>query len=193
MISSMKFGTERIKDIMLSLRNYSRTSSDEKKAVNLHESIDTTLMILSHRLKANPKRPAIEIVKKYGNLPLVECYCGQINQVLMNLLSNAIDALEESNQSKSYEEVNKNPNIITITTATDDNWATIIIADNGTGIPTQVKSKLFNAFFTTKVEGKGTGLGLSISHQIITEKHGGTLECISSPGNGAKFTIRIPV
>ncbi len=193
MISSMKLGTDRIKNIMLSLRNYSRTSSDEKKAVNLHEGIDTTLMILSHRLKAKPERPAIEIVKKYANLPLVECYYGQINQVLMNLLSNAIDALEESNQSKSYEEIDQNPNKITITTAADDNWTTIIIADNGTGIPIQVKSKLFNAFFTTKVEGKGTGLGLSISHQIITEKHGGTLECISSPGNGAKFVIRIPV
>lgn len=193
MISSMQLGTDRIKNIMLSLRNYSRTSSDEKKAVNLHEGIDTTLMILSHRLKAKPERPAIEIVKKYANIPLVECYYGQINQVFMNLISNAIDALEESNQSKSYEEVNKEPNIITITTFSDENWATIIIADNGTGIPPQVKLKLFDAFFTTKVEGKGTGLGLSISYQIITEKHGGTLECISSPGNGAKFVIRIPV
>ncbi|MEL6458431.1 MAG: GAF domain-containing protein [Cyanobacteria bacterium J06621_15] len=192
-ISSMKLGTDRIKDIMLSLRNYSRTSSDEKKAVNLHEGIDTTLMILSHRLKAKPKHPAIEIAKNYGDLPLVECYYGQINQVLMNLLSNAIDSLEESNQGKSYEEIAANPNIITITTAADYDWATIIISDNGTGIPTQVKDKLFDAFFTTKVEGKGTGLGLSISYQIVTEKHGGTLECISSPGNGAKFIIRIPV
>ena len=111
----------------------------------------------------------------------------------MNLISNAIDALEESNQNKSYEELNQNPNIITITTFSDDNWAIIIIADNGTGISPQVKSKLFDAFFTTKVEGKGTGLGLSISYQIVTEKHGGTLECISSPSNGAKFVIRIPV
>ncbi|MGB6297536.1 MAG: ATP-binding protein [Rivularia sp. (in: cyanobacteria)] len=193
MISSMKLGTDRIKNIMLSLRNYSRTSSDEKKAVNLHEGIDTTLMILSHRLKANPERPEIKIVKKYGDLPLVECYFGQINQVFMNLISNAIDALEESNQNKNYEEVDQHPNIITISTFSDDNWANIVIADNGTGIPTQVKSKLFDAFFTTKVEGKGTGLGLSISYQIITEKHGGTLECISSPGNGAKFVIQIPV
>ena len=192
-ISSMKLGTDRIKDIMLSLRNYSRTSSDEKKAVNLHEGIDTTLMILSHRLKAKPKCPAIEIVKNYGDLPLVECYYGQINQVLMNLLSNAIDSLEEFSKSKSYKEITQNPNIITITTAADNEWATIIIADNGTGIPTPIKEKLFDAFFTTKVEGKGTGLGLSISEQIVTEKHGGTLECISSPGNGAKFIIRIPV
>lgn len=192
-VSSMKLGTDRIKDIMLSLRNYSRTSSDEKKAVNLHEGIDTTLMILSHRLKAKPERPAIEIVKNYSDLPLVECYYGQINQVLMNLLSNAIDSLEESNEGKSYQEVSQSPNIITITTAADYEWATIIIADNGTGIPTQIKEKLFDAFFTTKVEGKGTGLGLSISYQIITEKHGGTLECISSPGDGAKFIIRIPV
>ncbi|MEM6402517.1 MAG: ATP-binding protein [Cyanobacteria bacterium P01_D01_bin.116] len=192
-VSSMKLGTDRIKDIMLSLRNYSRTSSDEKKAANLHEGIDTTLMILSHRLKAKPERPEIEIVKSYADLPLVECYYGQINQVLMNLLSNAIDSLDESNQGKSYEEISQNPNTITITTAANDNSVTIIIADNGTGIPIQVKQKLFDAFFTTKVEGKGTGLGLSISHQIITEKHGGTLECISSPGNGAKFVIQIPV
>ena len=191
MISSMKLGADRIKDIMLSLRNYSRTTSDEKKAVNLHEGIDTTLMILSHRLKAKPERPEIKVVKKYADLPLVKCYSGQINQVFMNLFSNAIDALEESNQGKSYEEVNQNPNIITVTTAVDLPWVNIIIADNGTGIPTQVEQKLFDAFFTTKVEGKGTGLGLSISHQIITEKHGGTLECISSPGNGAKFVIRI--
>ncbi len=193
MISSMKLGADRIKDIMLSLRNYSRTTSDEKKAVNLHEGIDTTLMILSHRLKAKPERPAIQVVKKYADLPLVKCYSGQINQVFMNLFSNAIDALEESNQGKSYEEINQNPNIITVTTAVDVPWANIIIADNGTGIPTQVKQKLFDAFFTTKVEGKGTGLGLSISYQIITEKHGGTLECVSSPGNGAKFIIRIPL
>ena len=192
-ISSMKLGTDRIKDIMLSLRNYSRTSSDEKKAVNLHEGIDTTLMILSHRLKAKPKCPAIEIVKNYGDLPLVECYYGQINQVFMNLLSNAIDSLEEFSKGKSYEEITQNPNTITITTAADNEWATIIITDNGTGMPTQIKEKLFDAFFTTKVEGKGTGLGLSISEQIVTEKHGGTLECISSPGNGAKFIIRIPV
>ncbi|MGB3651854.1 MAG: GAF domain-containing protein [Rivularia sp. (in: cyanobacteria)] len=193
MISSMKLGADRIKDIMLSLRNYSRTTSDEKKAVNLHEGIDTTLMILSHRFKAKPERPAIQVVKKYGDLPLVKCYSGQINQVFMNLFSNAIDALEESNEGKSYEEINRNPNIITVTTAVDVPWVNIIIADNGTGIPTQVKQKLFDAFFTTKVEGKGTGLGLSISYQIITEKHGGTLECISSPGNGAKFVIRIPL
>ncbi|AFY59037.1 PAS domain S-box [Rivularia sp. PCC 7116] len=193
MISSMKLGTDRIKDIMLSLRNYSRTSSDEKKAVNLHEGLDTTLMILSHRLKAKPQRPAIQIVKNYAELPLVECYYGQINQVFMNLISNAVDALDESNQGKTYEEVSQNPNMITITTEKDDSWATIIIADNGTGIPLQIKEKLFDAFFTTKVEGKGTGLGLSISYQIITQKHGGTLDCITSPGNGARFIIKIPV
>ncbi len=193
MISSMKLGTDRIKNIMLSLRNYSRTNSDEKKAVNLHEGIDTTLMILSHRLKAKPERPEIQIEKNYADLPLVECYYGQINQVFMNLISNAIDALDESNNGKTYHEVNKNPNIITITTETDENWATIIIADNGTGIPPQAKAQLFDAFFTTKEEGKGTGLGLSISYQIITEKHHGILECVSSPGNGAEFIIKIPI
>ncbi|MEM9927053.1 MAG: GAF domain-containing protein [Cyanobacteria bacterium P01_D01_bin.50] len=193
MISSMKLGIDRIKDIMLSLRNYSRTSYQEKRAVNLHEGIDTTLMILSHRLKAKPESPAIKIVKNYGTLPLVKCDCGQINQVFMNLISNAIDALDESNRGKSYQEINQNPNIITITTATDVPWVTITIADNGMGIPPQVQQKLFDAFFTTKVEGKGTGLGLSISYQIITQKHGGTLECFSTVEDGTKFVIRIPL
>jgi predicted ATPase/signal transduction histidine kinase/tRNA A-37 threonylcarbamoyl transferase component Bud32 len=190
MIDSMKLGTTRIKDIMQSLRNFSRADGDDKRAANIHEGIDSTLLILGHRLNVKPERPAIQIIKDYGNLPLVECYPGALNQVFMNLLANAIDSIEESNQGKSYHEIN---NQITIRTTTEGDWVRISISDNGSGMNEVVKQKLFNAFFTTKPEGKGTGLGLSISHRIITEHHGGTLDCISSPGEGATFVIRIPL
>ncbi|MEM1393019.1 MAG: AAA family ATPase [Cyanobacteria bacterium P01_H01_bin.150] len=193
MITSMELGTDRIRDIMLSLRNFSRTDSSDKKPVNVHEGIETTLMILQHRFKANSQRPTIEVVKKYEELPPVQCYSGQLNQAFMNLLANAIDALDESNQGKNYAEIEKNPNVITIRTSADEEKVTIRIADNGPGMPEEVRSKLFNAFFTTKPEGKGTGLGLSISHQIVTETHGGNLYCLSSPGNGAEFVIELPL
>ncbi|GAA6622232.1 AAA family ATPase [Scytonema sp. NUACC26] len=192
MISSMQVGTSRIRDIMQSLRNFSRNDGDDKRAVDIHEGIETTLMILSHRLKAQPARPAIQIIKNYGSLPQVECYPGQLNQVFMNILANAIDALEESNQDKTYAELQQNPNVITISTTTQDSYITINIADNGIGMTNKVRQQLFNNFFTTKPEGKGTGLGLSISYEIITEKHSGTLECISSLGEGTKFVIQIP-
>ncbi len=193
MITSMELGTDRIRDIMQSLRNFSRTDSAEKKPVNVHEGIETTLMILQHRLKANPERPTIEVVKKYDELPPVKCYSGQLNQAFMNLFANAIDALDESNEGKTYAEIEKNPNVITIRTSADEDKVTIRIADNGPGMPEQVRSQLFNAFFTTKPEGKGTGLGLSISYQIVTETHGGNLYCLSSPGNGAEFVIELPL
>jgi signal transduction histidine kinase len=150
-------------------------------------------MILQHRLKANPERPTIEVVKKYGELPPVKCYSGQLNQAFMNLFANAIDALDESNQGKTYALIEKSPNVITIRTSADEDKVTIRIADNGPGMPEEVRSKLFNAFFTTKPEGKGTGLGLSISYQIVTETHGGNLYCLSSPGNGAEFVIELPL
>ncbi len=188
-INSMQLGTIRIIDIMQSLRNFSRNDGNAHREVDIHEGIETTLMILSHRTKATPQRPAIEIVKEYGDIPPCACYPGQLNQVFMNLLANAIDALEESNQGKKYEEIN---NQITIRTYIEILWVTISIGDNGLGMSEEVRQKLFNAFFTTKPEGKGTGLGLSISYQIITENHGGTLDCISSPGAGATFVIRIP-
>jgi predicted ATPase/signal transduction histidine kinase/tRNA A-37 threonylcarbamoyl transferase component Bud32 len=193
MISSMQVGTDRIRGIMQSLRNFSRTDSADKKPANIHEGLETTLMILQHRLKASPTRPTIQVVKKYGNLPAVECFPGQINQVFMNLLANAIDALEESNNGKTFAELEKHPNMITIVTEVVDNQAVIRISDNGTGMPEQVRQKLFDAFFTTKPEGKGTGLGLSISYQIVTDKHGGILKCISAPGQGAEFIIQIPL
>ncbi|MBF2063739.1 MAG: AAA family ATPase [Calothrix sp. C42_A2020_038] len=189
MIDAMKLGTVRIKEIMQSLRNFSRNDGDKQREVDIHEGINTTLMILSHRIKAKPQRPAINIIKEYGTIPLVQCYPGQLNQVFMNLLANAIDALEESNQGKNYHEIN---NQITIRSTCVDEWVTISITDNGLGVTQEVKEKLFNAFFTTKPEGQGTGLGLSISYQIVTEKHRGSLECISSPGEGATFIIKIP-
>ncbi len=194
MLTSMKLGTVRIKEIMQSLRNFSRNDGDQKRTVDITEGINSTILILGHRLKAGPQRPAIKIIKEYDtNLPEIECYPGQLNQVFMNLLANAIDALEESNEGKTYQEIEKNPNTITISTTIESNWLQISIKDNGLGMSEETRQNLFTAFFTTKPEGKGTGLGLSISYQIVTENHDGTLDCISQPGNGAEFVIRIPV
>ncbi|MBW4601354.1 MAG: hybrid sensor histidine kinase/response regulator [Calothrix sp. FI2-JRJ7] len=201
LISSMKLGSDRIRSIMQSMRTYSRADGKEKKAVDIHEGIETTLMILQHRLKPQPKRPAIHVVKEYGNLPLIECYPGQLNQVFMNLIANAIDAIDESVPDRDWEgdkgrhltpdNVMLVP-LICICTTTDKENVTIQIGDNGKGMDLSVRDQIFQAFYTTKPEGKGTGLGLSISYQIITEKHGGTLECISSPGKGTEFIIQLP-
>ncbi|MCW6052093.1 AAA family ATPase [Lyngbya sp. CCAP 1446/10] len=200
MIDSMRLGTDRIRDIMQSLRNYSRSDGIEKKPANIHEGIDTTLMILSHRLKANSHRPTIQVIKNYGELPNIECYPGQLNQVFMNLIANAIDALEESNFGKTYKQIESNPNIITISTSAENSSEKLInrtvkirIADNGLGMSKDIKRKLFTPFFTTKAEGKGTGLGLPICHDIVTKKHGGSLECVSAPGIGTEFAIALPV
>ncbi|MEG3931865.1 MULTISPECIES: AAA family ATPase [unclassified Microcoleus] len=218
MLGSMQLGTDRIRDIMQSLRNFSRIDGTEKKPADIHAGIDSTLMILQHRLKAKPERPAIQVIKEYGSLPEVECYSGQLNQVFMNLLGNAIDALDESNGERTYAEIERAPNTITICTevkegsATDyvtdvtdvrkeevgrgrkiESFAVIRIKDNGPGMPESTRCKLFDPFFTTKPEGKGTGLGLSISYQIVVEKHGGAIECISEPGKGTQFAIAIPL
>ncbi|MEB3293331.1 MAG: ATP-binding protein [Synechococcales bacterium] len=193
-VDSMKIGTDRIREIVLSLRNFSRLDEAEFKAVNLHEGIDNSLLILQHRLQATETRPTIQVNKQYGDLPPVECYVGQINQVFMNLLSNAIDALEDSNQNRTFREIEQNPNIIWIHTEMNDrHHIKITIADNGIGITEEVRSRIFDPFFTTKPVGKGTGLGLSISYQIVTEKHQGKLWCESTPGAGTKFIINIPV
>jgi signal transduction histidine kinase len=192
-LHSMKVGSDRIRQIVISLRNFSRLDEADLKPVDLHEGIDNTLMILQHRLKATTNRPAILVEKQYGDLPLVECYAGQINQVFMNLLANAIDALEESNCDRSHADIVAQPNTIRIsTTQTRANWVQITIADNGTGMPDAVRSRLFNPFFTTKPVGKGTGLGLSISYQVIAEKHGGNLWCNSTVGVGTTFGIDLP-
>lgn len=149
--------------------------------------------ILNNRLKAKPDHPEIQVIKEYGKLPLVECYAGQLNQVFMNILSNAIDALEERDRDRSLEEIKAQPSRIWILTAAKDDTVTIRIMDNGLGISDAVRSKLFNPFFTTKPVGKGTGLGLAISYQIVTDKHGGKISCHSRPGQGAEFVIELPI
>lgn len=190
LLNSMEVGAERIREIVLSLRKFSRLDESEMKAVNIHDGIDSTLMILEHRLKAASHRPAIELIKEYGDLPLVECYAGQLNQVFMNIIANSIDALEEAFTNNQRM---KNLQIILKTEVTDEQQVMICISDNGLGIPEKLQKFLFDPFFTTKSAGKGTGLGLSISYKIIIEKHQGKLKCISPPGKGTEFTIIIPL
>jgi signal transduction histidine kinase len=266
LLNSMKVGAKRIQEIVVSLRTFSRLDEAEMKEVDIHEGIDSTLMILEHRIRATPERCAIQLVKEYSNLPLVECYAGQLNQVFMNILTNAIDALEESlvndetalregfppqvsqgdlggspaSSLKSAEPPTRlapherltNPEGVTalapavarnerhpkgqrsvVSEKTTDNGqlttdhpqirirtqllepnkVTISITDNGPGIPEVLKNRVFEPFFTTKPIGKGTGMGLSISYQIITQKHGGFLECISPLGGGTEFVITVPL
>ncbi|MDY6781680.1 MAG: PAS domain S-box protein [Cyanobacteriota bacterium] len=186
LLSSMKMGSDRIRQIVLSLRNFSRLDEAEMKPVDLHEGLDSSLLVLQHRLKAKSNCPEIQLLRDYGNLPPVECYAGQLNQAVVNLLANAIDALEDASLTEP-------PQIRLRTRATANNWVEIAIADNGSGIPEAIQNKLFDPFFTTKPVGKGTGLGLSICYQIVVEKHGGHLSCISSSGRGTEFIIEIPI
>lgn len=193
-ISSMKVGSERIQEIVSSLRNFCRTNEVETAKVNIHAGIDSTLMILRSRLKAIPNGLGIEVIRDYGELPLIECYPGQLNQVFMNILSNAIDAIEEHNCQRTVEEVRTNPSRIIIRTEMlNSDWITIRIIDSGLGINEDVSAQMFNPFFTTKPIGKGTGMGLAICHAIVVEKHGGQLSCQSEPGQGTEFIIKIPV
>ncbi|WP_190439756.1 PAS domain S-box protein [Trichocoleus sp. FACHB-90] len=219
-LSSMKMGADRIRQIVLSLRNFSRLDESEMKQVDIHDGLDSTLLILQNRLKAKPDRPAIGVIKEYGNLPQVECYAGQLNQVFMNILSNAIDVLEMGNGEREMGNGNwglvnrefpiqnptlsnscllrgkakiQNPEIRIFTEVQDDNQVLIRIVDNGPGMTEEVQRRLFDPFFTTKPVGAGTGLGMSISYQIVVEKHGGQLQCISAPGQGAQFLIQIPI
>ncbi|MFN6529836.1 sensor histidine kinase [Nostoc sp. ChiSLP03a] len=191
LLDSMKFGTERIQEIVLSLRNFSRLDESDKKIVDIHEGIDSTLIILQSRIINQETGQIITIDKEYGNLPLVECYAGLINQVFMNILSNAIDAIFASFES-AYSNL-KSPVIRIRTEVTDNREVVIRIADNGSGIPKDIQKRLFDPFFTTKPVGKGTGLGLSISYQIVVEKHCGQLQCISTIKEGTEFIITIPV
>jgi signal transduction histidine kinase len=194
LFQSMNMGAKRIHEIVKSMLTFSRVDELNTKAVNIHEGIDSTLTILNYRLKAKPEQPNIEVVKQYGDLPLIECYTGRLNQVFMNILSNAIDALDEYNQQRSFEEIIQQPSRIEIRTQViADDWVSIHIADNGPGMSEAVKAKLFNPFFTTKPIGKGTGLGLSISQQIIVEQHCGSLSCQSILGQGTEFVITIPM
>ncbi|MEG3939007.1 MULTISPECIES: CBS domain-containing protein [unclassified Microcoleus] len=205
MLSSMQVGTERIRQIVLSMRNFSRSDQSNVKPVDIHEGLDSTLLILQHRLKAQGRHPGIHIIKEYGDLPRVECCGSQINQVFMNILGNAIDALDEEIYNGEWAKRNgENPPpsipsspltipAITIRTEVVGDSVTIRISDNGRGIPDDIRSQLFDPFFTTKPVGKGTGLGLSISYHLVVEKHRGRLECVSEAGLGTEFAIEIPI
>jgi signal transduction histidine kinase len=194
-LASMEVGAGRIQDISTSLRTFSRSDTVSKIPYNIHEGIDSTLLILKHRLKGSGDRSEIKIVKNYGELPLINCYPGQLNQVVMNLVANAIDVFDEfkPNQGSSETEA-VNPEIkISTEILLDDLYVAIRVKDNGPGMTDEIKQKIFEKLFTTKAVGKGTGLGLSISRQIIVEAHGGRLDCISAPKAGAEFIIEIPI
>jgi signal transduction histidine kinase len=188
-LDSMMMGANRIRELILSLRTFSRLDEAEMKPVDLHAGIESTLLILQHWLQPEDKSLAIEVVKEYGDLPLVECYAAQMNQVFMNIVSNAIDALEKLASTGEIE----NPKIWIRTAVIEDNFIQIRIADNGCGVPEGMESRIFEPFFTTKQPGQGTGLGLSISYQIIVEKHGGQIRCVSQPGKGCEMWIEIPM
>jgi signal transduction histidine kinase len=195
LLRSMKEGASRISEIVLSLRSFSRFDEAERKEADLHQGLNSTLMILQNRLKEQPNRRAIQVIKEFGNLPLIECYPGELNQVFMNILSNAIDALEE----KLKEDCSLVPQIrictelLILNGQNSTNKIVICIADNGIGIPANVKHRLFDPFFTTKPVGNGTGLGLSISHTIVVNKHQGELYCRSKLGQGTEFVIELPL
>jgi signal transduction histidine kinase len=195
MLNSMQVGGDRIREIILSLRYFSRQEGREMELIDIHEGIDSTLMILHNRLKFKANRPAIEVIKEYDpNLKNVECCGGEMNQVFMNILANAIDAIEESSSEKNFEEIKANPFLIRICTkVSNSNTAIIKICDNGPGMSEELCDRIFDPFFTTKPIGKGTGIGLSISWHIVTEKHGGSLQCYSTPGQGTEFAIELPI
>ena len=182
LLKSMSVGTERIREIVLSLRNFSRLDESEVKTVDIHEGIDSTLVILNHRLKSDNEKKAIAVTKQYGELPMVDCYPSQLNQVLMNILANAIEALEKQPDPE-----------IAIATEVKQDFVNIRIKDNGPGIPQALQPQILDPFFTTKPVGKGTGIGMSISYQIVTQRHKGQLYCQSTLGQGTKFTIQIPI
>lgn len=190
-LSSMQTGTSRIREIVLSLRNFSRLDEAQRKWVNIHEGIDNALLIIQNRIAVTSRRPAINIVKEYSDISLIKCYPGPLNQVFMNILNNAIDAIEDRNWELNNSS-SPSPTICIRTEVLDSGNLVIRIADNGCGIKEEVKKQIFDPFFTTKSVGKGTGLGLTISYQIIVEKHGGTLECTSQPDQGSEFWIQIP-
>jgi len=195
LITSMLEGVNRITDISNSLRTYARVDNSRPVSFNIHDGIDSTIMILKHRLRASDTRPDIQVSKEYGDLPQVECFPGQLNQVFMNILANAIDALEESNHGRSFKEIKIHPNQIIIKTELSENMqqAIIRIKDNGIGMKESVKKHIFDHLFTTKAIDKGTGLGLAIASQIIIEKHGGAIEVNSMLREGTEFIITLPL
>ncbi|WP_071515099.1 ATP-binding protein [Geitlerinema sp. PCC 9228] len=189
LLNSMQIGSKRIQDIVISLRTFSRLDESETKEADIHECIDSTLMILQHRLKGKPHHREIQIIKQYDKISPIDCYPSQLNQVFMNLLANAIDAVEDS---KCQHTADNPPQITIQTELLDSDRIGIRIRDNGVGIPESIHTKVFDPFFTTKPVGKGTGLGLSISYKIIVEKHNGTMVCQSQPNQGTEFTIELP-
>jgi signal transduction histidine kinase len=193
LVKAMQDGGDRIKSISNSLRTFSRADSDQKQRFDLHQGLDSTILILRHRLKANTSRPEIEVLTDYGELPEIDCFPGQLNQVFMNILANAIDALEESNQGRSFYEIKDSPNQIGICTSVSGDVVKITIADNGKGMTDEVRERIFDHLFTTKEVGKGTGLGLAIAQQIIVEKHQGMITVDSSLGKGTEFVIQLPI
>lgn len=192
LLDSMQGATDRIIGISTSLRIFSRADTEHKVKANLQEGIDSTILILKYRLKANEWRPAIEIIKDYSDLPEIACFPGQLNQVFMNILANAIDAWDEAARQSSFSELKAKSQQITIQTQQNKNWIEVTIADNGPGISKDIQAKIFDYLFTTKGVGKGTGLGLAIARQIVLENHGGELSCHSTPGIGTRFVIKIP-
>ncbi|MDZ8187516.1 MAG: response regulator [Nostoc sp. ChiSLP02] len=192
-LKSMQIGTDRVKEIVLSLNNFSRHREEGKKLADLHEGLESTLLIISHRLKASAHFHGIQLIKEYGNLPLVECYPGEINQVLMNLICNAIDSIEEKLKNKNLDDISQPNGVICIKTEALEDKVILRIADNGLGISETEKNKIFDAFYTTKPVGKGTGLGLAIAHQIVTNNHHGKLYYHSTPGEGIEFVIELPI
>ena len=195
MLDSMQVGGDRIRELIFSMRYFSRQEGQEMKQINLHESIDSTLMILKNRLKFKPNRPTIEVIKKYSpQVVTVECFGGEINQVFMNILANAIDAIEESIIEGNTDDIKPNLYLIQVSTELSKyNTVTIKISDSGAGVSEEVRSRIFDPFFTTKPIGKGTGIGLSISWHIVVDKHGGMLRCTSIPGKGTEFAIELPI
>ncbi|WP_333475778.1 hybrid sensor histidine kinase/response regulator [Allocoleopsis sp.] len=208
LMDSMQVGSRRIQEIVLSLRNFSRLDEQDLKPVDIHQGIDNTLLILQHRLKTDGDRAAIQLIKDYNQLPLVTCYASQLNQVFMNLLNNAIDAVEgkpdpriitihtslmQNSQCRAMASGSADKIPSDITRSSNSQSVVILITDNGSGMSEEILHKIFDPFFTTKPVGSGTGLGLSISYQIVVEKHGGQLSCIAAPGYGSAFFVEIPV
>ncbi len=197
LIRAMREGGDRIKSISRSLRTFSRADTDTKQAFKLHEGIDSTLLILRHRIKANSSRPEIQIRAEYGDLPAIKCFPGQLNQVFMNILANAIDMFDELAQEQTFADFVTTPPQITIRTLivqdTVQDTVEIWIQDNGKGMPEAVRNRIFDHLFTTKTVGHGTGLGLAIAYQIVGKKHDGQLIVQSEPGQGSQFCIRLPI
>ena len=191
-MQAIKDSGDRIAAISQSLRTFSRTDGAEKQLFNVCDGLDSTVLILRHRLKANEQRPKIEVVTHYDQLPEINCFPGQLNQVFMNILANAIDAIDELSEGRSFQELAQSPHQITISTRAIESGIQITIADDGPGMPPEVQRRIFDYMFTTKEVGKGTGLGLAIAHQIVVETHGGTIDLQSQVGEGSTFTLTLP-